>query len=132
MMATRWAVEEDWMIKRKQQTSPRDKYEFITCILNKMKLPTKHGKTEKQDGEKRFKKKTPRSLGPGDTMVHTRADRQCNCVGTGMWLAKGSMENLPKEQSTKIPLGKYKESCTNGGREEQPPRQFLETRLQRT
>ena len=37
-----------------------------------MKLPTEHRKTEKKDGEKRFKKKTPGDLGPGETTVHTR------------------------------------------------------------
>ena len=33
-----------------------------------------------------------------------------------MWLANGLMENLPEEQSTRIPLGRFKESCTHGGR----------------
>ena len=52
MMATRWAGEKDWMIKRKEHTSPSDKYKFITCILNKMKLTTEHRKTENKDKEK--------------------------------------------------------------------------------
>ena len=45
MMATRWAGEKDWMMKRKEHTSPSDKYKFITFILNKMKL-TLHGTQE--------------------------------------------------------------------------------------
>ena len=71
LMATCWAGEKDWMIKREEQTSPNDKYKFITYILNKMKFPTEHRKTEKIC-RKRFKKKTQRDLGPGDTTVHTR------------------------------------------------------------
>ena len=31
------------------QNSPKDKYKFITYILNKMKLPTEHRKTKKKD-----------------------------------------------------------------------------------
>ena len=72
LMATCWAGEKHWMIERREQTSPKDKYKLITYILNKMKLTTEHKKTEEKDGEKRFKKKTPRDLGPGDTTVHTR------------------------------------------------------------
>ena len=64
-MATRWAGEKDWMIKRKEKTSPNDKYKFITYILNKMKLPRNTGN----------KKQTPRDLGGGDNTIHTRADR---------------------------------------------------------
>ena len=45
-----------------------------------------------------------------------KTDLQCNCVETLIWFANGSMENLPKEQGTRIPLGKFKESCTHGGR----------------
>ena len=60
------------MIKRKEYTSPNDKYNFITFILNKMKLPTEHRKIEKKDGDKKFKKKTPRDLGPADKTIHTR------------------------------------------------------------
>ena len=69
---TFWAGEKDWMKRRKEQTSPRDKCKFITYILNKMKFSTEHKKAEKKDGEKRLKKKTTRDLGPGDTTVHTR------------------------------------------------------------
>ena len=32
-MATCWAGEKDWMMKRKEQTSPKDKYKFVTYIL---------------------------------------------------------------------------------------------------
>ena len=74
-MATCWAGAKDWMIKRKEHASPSDKYKFITCILNKMKLPTEHRKTKKKGKDKKFKKKTPRDLGPGDTTVHTREGR---------------------------------------------------------
>ena len=56
MMATRWAGQKDWMIKRKEYTSPKDKYKFITYILNTMKLSTEHRKLEKKGGDK---KKTP-------------------------------------------------------------------------
>ena len=72
MMATRWAGEKDWMIKRKEHTSLSDKYKFITYILNKMKLPTAHMKIEKKDGDKKYKKKTPRYLGPGNNTIQTR------------------------------------------------------------
>ena len=54
MMATRWAGEKDWMTKRKEHTSPSDKYKFITYILDNMKLPTEHRKIEKKDGDKKF------------------------------------------------------------------------------
>ena len=51
-----------------------DKYKFITYILDKMKLPTEHRKIEKKDGDKKFQKKTPRDLGHGANIVHTRED----------------------------------------------------------
>ena len=73
MMATRWAGVKDWMTNRKENTSPSDKYKFITFILNKMKRPTEHRKIEKKGRDKI--KKTPRYLGPGDNTIHTRADR---------------------------------------------------------
>ena len=63
MMATRWAGEKDWMMKRKEHTSPSDKYKFITCISNKMKLSTEHRKIEKKDGDKKFKKKDTQRFG---------------------------------------------------------------------
>ena len=65
MMATRWANEKDWMIKRKEHNLPSHKYKFITYILNKMKLPTEHRKTEKKD----------RDLGLGDNTIHTFEDQ---------------------------------------------------------
>ena len=71
-MATCWAGKKDWMTARKKQNSPEDKYKFITYSLNKMKLPTEHRKAEKKNEEKRFKKKTPRNLGPEDITVRTR------------------------------------------------------------
>ena len=40
------------------------------------------------------------------TCVKTRL--QCKCVESLMWLANGSMENLPKEQSTRTPMGNQK------------------------
>ena len=62
-MATCWAGKKDWMIARKEQNSPEDNYNFITYILNKMKLPTEHRKTEKKDEEKEVKKKGTQGLG---------------------------------------------------------------------
>ena len=59
MMATRWAGEKDSMIKRKEHTSPSDKYKFINQILNKKKLTTEHRKIEKRDGDEKYQKKTP-------------------------------------------------------------------------
>ena len=44
MMAPRWAGEKNWVIKRKEHTSPSDKYKFITFILKNMKPP--HGTQE--------------------------------------------------------------------------------------
>ena len=70
MMATRWAGEKDWMIKRKEYTSPNDKHKFITYILNKMKLTTEHRRIEKKGRDKR--KKTHRDLGLADKTIHTR------------------------------------------------------------
>ena len=43
-------------------------------------------------------------------------------VERAMWHANGSMVNLPKEQSTMIPLGRFKGSGTHGGNEVQPYR----------
>ena len=60
------------MWARKEQTSPEDKYKFITYILNNMKLSTEQRKTENNDKEKRFKKNTPRDLGPEDITVLMR------------------------------------------------------------
>ena len=75
MMATRWADEKDRMTKRKEHTSPSDKRKFITYILKKMKLATEHRKIKKEDGDKKFQKKTNRDLGPGDNTIHTREDK---------------------------------------------------------
>ena len=47
-MASCWAGKKDWMIARKKQNSSDDKYNFITNILNKMKLSTEHGKQERK------------------------------------------------------------------------------------
>ena len=82
VMATRWAGEKDWMSKRKEHTSPSDKYMFITYILNEMVLPTEHRKMENKDGDKKFKKNTPRDLGPEGNTLFTRVktNLQCNCV----------------------------------------------------
>ena len=72
MMATCWAGKKDWKITRKEQNSPKDKYNFITYILNKMKLPTDHRTTENKDGEKWFKRKALKDMGPRDISVPTR------------------------------------------------------------
>ena len=39
--------------------------------------------------------------------TYGKTDLQYNCVETVMWLANGSMENLPKGQSTRT---KYKDT----------------------
>ena len=106
-MATCWAGEEDWMTARKQQNSPEDRYKFLTYILNKMKLPTEHRKTGKKDEKKkRFKKKTPRDLGPEDITVHTREGGPAvQLCGDSNVACTWTMENLPKEPSTKT-IGK--------------------------
>ena len=62
-MATCWAGKEEWLMARKEQTSPEDKYKFITFILNKMKLPTEHRISKNND------KDTTRDLGPEDVAV---------------------------------------------------------------
>ena len=49
-----------------------------------------------------------------------------------MWPANGSMVNLPKEQSTKRQLGKFKGSYTHGGREELPRQTQTSTTLRST
>ena len=126
-MATRWAGEKDWMIKRKEYTSPSDKYKFITCMLNKMKLPTEHRKIEKKGGDK--KKKTPRDLGSGDNTIHTRADRptvqQCGDSNVACKWINGEFAQGTKYKDT---IGKIqKTSCTHGGREVQPHRSLTST-----
>ena len=72
-MATCWECKEDWMVARKKQHSPEEKYKFVTYILIKMKLPTEHIQTTNKDKEKRLKKKTPRDLGPEDITVQSHA-----------------------------------------------------------
>ena len=64
------------MIARKKPKSPEEKYKFIAYILNEMMLPAEHRQTENKVQEKKFKKKTPKDLGPKDTTVHTR-ERGC-------------------------------------------------------
>ena len=86
MMATCWAGKRDWIITRREQTSPQDKYTFITYILKKAGLRKKHPES--------WVPKTP-------LCMRAKEDTQCNCVETVIWHANGSMENLPKEQSTK-------------------------------
>ena len=45
-MATCWAGKTDWMIARKEQNSPEDKYKFITYILNNLKQNKEKQTTE--------------------------------------------------------------------------------------
>ena len=119
---TCWAGKEDWMTARKKQNSPEEKYKFITYILIKMKLLTENRQTKNKDKEKRLKKKTPRDLGPQVIIVHMRDEgltvQLCGDSNVACkWTAK-----LPKEQSTKRQLARFKDSYTHGGRRELPSR----------
>ena len=60
-------------------------------------------------------------------LIRLKEDLQWNCAETVMRRANGSMEDVFKGQSTKIPLGKFTESCTHGGREELPNRSLIST-----
>ena len=89
-----------------------------------MKLSKEDRKISKKDGDKKFKKNTPGDLGLGDNTVHTRED------GITVQLRGDSNvafkwingEFAQRTQSSRIPLGKFKESCIHGGREVQPHR----------
>ena len=59
--------------------------------------------------------------------LRVKTDLECSCVETVTWLANGSTENLPKEQSTRMTLGRFKGSCTHGGKEVQPHRSLTST-----
>ena len=128
MMATRWAGEKDWMIKRKEHTSPNAKHKFITYILNKMKLSTAHMKIEKKDGDKKLKKKTPRYLGLGDNTFQTReegptvqlrGDSNVACKWINGEYAQGT-----KYKDITGKIQKFLHSC---GREVQPHRSLTST-----
>ena len=71
-MATCRAGKKDWMIARREQNSPENMFRFITYILNKMKLPSEHRKTENKDEEKMCKKKDNQGFGSEDITVLTR------------------------------------------------------------
>ena len=73
-MATCWAGKEDWMVASKKRNTPEEKYKFVTYTLNKMKLPTEHRNTTNKEKEKKFKKKTPKDLGPEDITIHTQSE----------------------------------------------------------
>ena len=87
--------------------------------LEQNEAPHRTQTNKNKDQEKRFRKKTPGIRVPKTSLrIRAKEDLQCNCVETVMWRASGSMENLPKEQSTKRQLGKFKESSIHGGRGE--------------
>ena len=117
------------MNARQMQNSLEDRYKFISSILNNMKLSNteKHERKMKKSGLR----KTPKGLGPEDTLVHSRAkeDLQCNCVETVMWRAIGQWRICPSNEGHRQ-LGMFKESCIHGIREDLEHRQFRETLLQ--
>ena len=113
------------MIKRKEQTSPKDKYKCITCILNKMKLATEHTKTEKKDVEKRSKEKTPGDLGPGDTTAHMRdGGFTVQLCGDKSGVQMDQWRTCTRDKMQRYHW-EFKESCT--GREELPHRSLTST-----
>ena len=109
------------MLARKEQTLLEDNYKFFTYILNAKKLPTEHRITQNNDKEQRFKKKTPRDLGPEDVTVHRRDEgptvQLCGDGKCGMQVDQWRI--LPGE-STKRQLERFKRLCTHGGRGESP------------
>ena len=62
------------MSVRKKKNTPEEKYNFVTFVVNIMKLSTEHRKNNYKDKKKRMKEKTPRDLGPKDISVHTRSE----------------------------------------------------------
>ena len=72
-IATEWAGKDDWMRTRSMKSTLDDKYQFVTFVLDKMKLSTVRRKKKSKGVGKKIKDKTPRDLGPAETTVHTRA-----------------------------------------------------------
>ena len=73
-----------------------EKYKFVTFILGRMKLSIEHEKKRSEGIGKKIKdKKTPRNLGPADTIVQTRSEcLPYSGVVTVMQRANGSMANF--------------------------------------
>ena len=92
------------MIKRKEHTSLSDKVQVHHLHFEKVFLSTEHRKKKRK-----VVTRTRRHPDVGDpkTSQFTRVmrDARYNCVETVMWFANGAMVNLPKAQSTRIPLG---------------------------
>ena len=59
------------MIARKKQNSPEEKYKFITYILNKMKFPKEHRKTEKRKQKRKMEKRGLRKRHPEIWVLET-------------------------------------------------------------
>ena len=78
-MVTCWTGKKDWMTARKKQNSPEDRYKLITYILNKMKPPTQHRKTEKRQMKKRdLRKRHPGIWVPKTPLcIRAKEDPQC-------------------------------------------------------
>ena len=118
-MAACWAGAKDWMIKRKEHAECQVQGHH----LHPEQDETHHGTEEKRKNEEKvFKKRPGIWVQEIPLFIRVKEDLQCNCAETVVWRENGSTEKMPKEQSTKIPLGKFKESYTHGGREELPHR----------
>ena len=82
-----------------------------------------HRKTEENDEEKRFQKKRPKDVGPEDITVHTREDiLRVQLCGDQCGVQMDQWRIWSSWQGTRIPLGKFRESCAHGGGEELPHR----------
>ena len=80
-----------------------------------MKLSIEHRKKKSKGIGKKIKDKTPRSLGPAVSTVHTCGDGRTGAV-TVRWRASGSTVNIPWDSSTEDGLVRCKRPCTQGGR----------------
>ena len=59
------------MRTRKRKSTLTDKYQFVTYVLDRMKLSIEQRKKKSKGIGEKIKDKTPRDLGPADTTVHT-------------------------------------------------------------
>ena len=66
-IAMDWASKEDWMRARERKSTLDDKYQFVTFVLDSMKLSIVHRKKKSKGIGKKVEDKTPADLGPADT-----------------------------------------------------------------
>ena len=80
-IATDWAGEDDWISKRKNKKSMVDKTEFVTFVLDSMKLSTARSKMKGKGKGKTSRLKTAKRTGaPEYYRSHTRRGPCCATV----------------------------------------------------